>query len=208
LNYIVLSPIGKTREKYLSQFITAVKLLKPAPREVVFCVDLDSDIIIEDEDITVRYSPEMSRHHGDLKRICSAREILRKHFIYHPRNYEMALWIDSDIIVPPEIPEILKQVMEEEGCLIVVNKYDGRGDGQWCGSGVMLTHRQACTASRFWVGNIYNHEGVEKHLSEDFCFFAIFDQGTHFLKLWTGKSGRKCNEYVKVKHLMDKRKNE
>ena len=43
-------------------------------------------------------------------------------------------------------------------------------------------------------------EGVEKHLSEDFVFFAIFDQGRNFLKRWTGRTGRVCGEFVKVDH--------
>jgi len=205
MNYIVLSPVGRTRHQYLEAFTESLKLLTPPPREIVFCVDLDSEIEINKDDITVRYSPEMSCYHGELKRICTAREILRKHFIYHKDNYELALWIDSDIIVPPETPIILKEKMDEKNCLIVVNKYDGRNNGQWCGSGVMLTHRHACTASRFWVGNIYDENGVEKHLSEDFVFFAIFDQGRGSFERLIGKQGRICDEYVKVNHLMEKR---
>ena len=64
----------------------------------------------------------------------------------------------------------------------------------------MLTHKIACTASRFWIGRIMDTEGVEKHLSEDFVFFAIFDQGRNFLKRWTGRTGRVCGEFVKVDH--------
>ena len=206
MNYVVLSPVGRTRRKYLAQFIKSLKQLEPPPREIVFCIDLDSKIVIDDEAITVRYNPEMDCYHGELKRICSAREILRKHFIYHRDNYELALWIDSDIIVPPETPAVLKRVMDEENCLIVVNKYDGRSNNQWCGSGLMLTHRHACTASRFWVGNIYDKNGVEKHLSEDFVFFAIFDQGRGSFQRWVGKQGRICDEYVRVNHLMGEKR--
>jgi hypothetical protein len=173
---------------------------------MVFCIDLDSNIEVNDDDITVRYSPEMSCQHGELKRICMAREILRKHFIHHKNNYELALWLDSDIIVPPQTPAVLKRKMDEENCLVVVNKYDGRNNNQWCGSGVMLTHRHACTASRFWVGNIYDENGVEKHLSEDFVFFAIFDQGKSCFKRWAGRQGRICGEYVRVNHLMEEKK--
>ena len=206
MNYVVLSPVGKTRLHHLEAFTESLKRLQPPPREIVFCVDLDSGIVVDDADITIRYSSEMSVYHGELKRICSAREILRKHFIYHRDNYELALWIDSDIIVPPETPAVLKEKMDEKNCLVVVNKYAGRNNNLWCGSGVMLTHRHACTASRFWVGNIYDEKGVEKHLSEDFVFFAIFDQGKPLFRRWTGKQGRICDEYVKVRHLMEQKK--
>jgi len=206
MNYVVLSPVGRTRRQYLELFIESLKLLNPPPREIVFCIDLDSLIDINDDVITIRYSPEMSCPHGELKRICTAREILRKHFIHHKNNYELALWIDSDIIVPPETPSILKAKMDEKNSLIVVNKYDGRNNNQWCGSGLMLTHRHACTASRFWVGNIYIEDGVEKHLSEDFIFFAIFDQGRHALKRLLGKQGRICDEYVEVNHMMEEKR--
>ena len=93
-------------------------------------------------------------------------------------------------------------VMEEEKVWIVVNKYQGRDDMLWCGSGVMLTHKHACTASKFWVGIIYDKEGTEKHLSEDFVFFSIFDQGRHLFEIWTGRSGRVCDEFVKVEHRL------
>ena len=134
MNYVVLSPVGKSRRQHLDAFTEAVKLLTPPPREIVFCIDMDSGIKIDDDAITVKHSPEMSVYHGELKRICSAREILRKHFIYHRDNYELALWIDSDIIVPPETPTVLKEKMNEKNCLVVVNKYAGRNDNMWCGS--------------------------------------------------------------------------
>ena len=213
MRYIVLSPVGDHRKKYLAEFLGAVRKLKPAPEQIVLCIDFDSDIEINAPDVTVKINADIDCYRGHLKRICSAREILRKHFIYHPQNYEWALWIDSDIMVPPETVQTLRQKMDENNCLIVVNKYDGRSNGeggrrQWCGSGVMLTHRHACTASRFWVGNIIDQKGVEKHLSEDFVFFAIFDQGGFLFKMWTDRKGRVCDEYVKVRHLMEKRRNE
>jgi len=65
----------------------------------------------------------------------------------------------------------------------------------------MLTHRHACTASKFWVGNVYV-DGKENHLSEDFMFFALFDQGRTVLKRLTGKTGRICDEFVKTKHVI------
>lgn len=204
--YIVLSPVGDHRADYLDEFIEAVKNFNPPPKEIVLCLDLDTKLQINNENVTVKYSPEIGSNPSMLSRICSAREILRNHFIYN--KYELALWIDSDIICPPELPETLYDVMEKEQCLIVVNKYQGRGEGNnmWCGSGVMLTSKNACTASKFWVGNIYTEGGEEKHLSEDFVFFAIFDQGKHPLKIWTGRTGRVCDEYVKVKHYLNRRK--
>lgn len=202
-DYILLSPIGDHRAVYLDDFLDAVRKFTPPPKEIVLCFDIDTIIDVSKySDVVIRYSPELFHNKSYLPRIASAREILRKYFIYHPAKYETALWIDCDIIAPPELPAVLHSVMEEEEVHIVVNKYDGRTPGrQWCGSGVMLTSRTACTASIFHVGNIYTPDGEEKHLSEDFCFFAIFDQGRHFLKIWTGRSGRICDEYVRVEHL-------
>lgn len=205
-DYIVLSPVGDHRAKHLDEFIAAAWAFNPPPKEVVLCLDVDTELdvdAIRAQGVTVKFSPEIGSYRSTLSRICSAREILRNHFIYG--KYTLAQWIDSDIITPPELPSTLYGVMEREQCWLVVNQYQGRGEpgDMWCGSGVMLTHQHACTASRFWVGNIYTADGVEKHLSEDFVFFAIFDQGSWPLKNWTGRSGRVCKEYVKVRHILE-----
>ncbi len=196
--YIVLSPVGHYRTKDIKDFLKALKNLTPPPAEIVLCFDIGCEFDHTAlQGVTIKLSPSMG-HRGSLERICEAREILRKHFIYG--KYDQALWVDSDIILPPETSRVLMDVMEDKKVWIVVNKYQGRGEELWCGSGVMLTHRNACTASRFWVGNIIDKDGVEKHLSEDFVFFAIFDQGRFLLDLWTGRSGRVCDEFVKVEH--------
>lgn len=198
--YVVLSPVGHYRTKYLEDFLEALKVLAPPPAEIVLCFDLDSEFDYKKlQGVTIKLSPSMGRR-GSLERICEAREILRNHFISGP--YNQALWVDSDIIIPPETPRVLYDVMEDKKVWVVVNKYQGRGEELWCGSGLMLTHRQACTASRFWVGIIMDRDGNEKHLSEDFVFFAIFDQGRFLLDLWTGRSGRVCSEFVKVEHRL------
>jgi len=205
-DYIVLSPVGDHRAKHLDEFISAAWAFDPPPKEVVLCLDVDTELdvnALRAQGVTVKFSPEIGSHRSTLARICSAREILRKHFIYG--KYELAQWIDSDIIAPKKLPKTLYDVMEDEQCWLIVNKYQGRGEGEmWCGSGVMLTHRHTCTASRFWVGNIYTEDGTEKHLSEDFVFFAIFDQGKWPMNIWTGRSGRVCDEYVKVKHMLER----
>ena len=59
--------------------------------------------------MTVKFSQSLA-HRGSLDRICAAREILRKYFIHS--GYKQALWVDSDIILPPETPEVLMDVME------------------------------------------------------------------------------------------------
>ena len=212
MKYILLSPVGQHKRHHLLKFAEAVRNLNPAPEEIVLCLDADSTPIsipflgLPFEKTIIKTNPAIEYPSGDLQRICSAREILRNHFIYHPKKYEYALWVDSDILLPPNTAEVLRQIMEKENCLVVVNKYQGRNRDMWCGSGVMLTSRDACTASRFWVGITHDKDGVEKHLSEDFVFFAILDQGRTFLKGWCGKSGRVCDEYVKVEHLLEKEK--
>ncbi len=200
--YIVLSPVGRHRTRDIDDFLAALKALTPPPEEIILCFDTDAEFEWAAlEGVTIKLSPSESlAHRGSLDRICAAREILRKYFINS--EYKQALWVDSDILLPPETPTVLMEAMEKEQVWIVVNKYQGRNDRMWCGSGVMLTHRNACTASRFWVGNIIDENGVEKHLSEDFVFFAIFDQGKMLFKLWTGRSGRTCREFVKVEHRL------
>ncbi len=198
MKYIVLSPVGVSRSKHLEDWVDSVKMLVPQPEEIVICVDIDSTFDIP-EGVTVLKSPVTDYYKGHLERICSGREILRRYYI--KKDIPFSLWIDSDIVVPPETPKVLYDVWESKNVYVVVNKYAGRNDRLWCGSGVMFMERNACLLSRFWVSYIFDKEGNEKHLSEDFIFFAIFDQGKNMVKKWTGKSGRVCEEFVKVEHL-------
>jgi len=198
--YITLTPIGDHKEKYLMDFLGSLRSLDPPPVERVVCLDLDTSLPLEIfTEEKILFSPAIDAQRTSLERICYAREILRNYFLKTKVDY--ALWIDSDILVPPEIFKVLYEVMEKKKVWIVVNKYLGSPTNYWCGSACMLTHRQACMASRFWVGEILTPEGEIKHLSEDFIFFSIFDQGGPFLKLWTGRSGRVCDQFVTVKHL-------
>ncbi|KKK97803.1 hypothetical protein LCGC14_2649100 [marine sediment metagenome] len=41
--YVVLSPVGHYRTKYLEDFLEALKVLAPPPAEIVLCFDLDSE---------------------------------------------------------------------------------------------------------------------------------------------------------------------
>ena len=203
LDYIVLSPVGNGKRYIIDRFLEHVRRFDPPPKEIVVCLALDHKFDLNQFDgCVIRYSSEIAAQDGSLERICDSREVLRKYFIYHPANYERALWIDTDVLCPPELPRVLAEKMDEKECLIVVNKTMGRtGERLLCGSGVMLTHRHACTASKFWVGNIYI-DGKENHLSEDFMFFALFDQGKHSLKRLTGRSGRVCDNYVETNHVI------
>jgi len=201
MKYVLLSPVGKTRVSHLEEWVNAAKKLTPPPEEIVVCVDVDRDFDVP-EGITALESPVVDYYKGHLERICSAREALRRYYL--EKKYPFALWVDSDIIVPQETPEVLYNVWREANVYVVVNKYQGRGDRLWCGSGVMFMERNACLLSRFWVSYIFTPEGEEKHLSEDFIFFAIFDQGKHMLKEWSGKGGRVCDEFVQVEHRLVK----
>jgi len=198
MNYIVLSPVGKTRLKHFDAWLENVLSFTPPPSEIVICIDEDMDFTPPDN-VTLLYSPTIDYYHGHLERICSGREVLRRYFL--SQEHENALWIDSDITLPPETPTILSEVLHEENVYVVVNKYQGRGDSKWCGSGVMFMQKNACRLSRFWVSYIWTEDGEEKHLSEDFIFFAIFDQGSRLLEQWSGKRGRVCKEYVIATHL-------
>lgn len=202
MKYVLLSPVGKTRINYLEEWVSTAKKLTPPPEEIVICVDVDREFDIPDG-ITVLESPVADYYKGHLERICSAREVLRRYFL--KTGLPFSLWLDSDIMVPPETPSVLHKVWETENVYVVVNKYQGRGDTMWCGSGVMFMERNACLLSRFWVSYIFTPEGEEKHLSEDFIFFAIFDQGKHALKRWAGKGGRMCDEFIQVEHRMVER---
>ena len=207
--YIALSPIGDHKYETIPAFLEALRNQDPPPDDIVFCFDVDTALNPEEYGVTVRYSPELSVGRGILERICSAREILRKHFIYHPKDYQFGLWVDCDIVVPPNLFRTLYEKMEEENALVVVNKYQGRVHGDekrmWCGSGVMLTHKIACMVSQFYLGKVPREDGRLTNLSEDFMFFAGIDQGRYFLKQWTGRSGRVCEEFVEVEHRWKKR---
>lgn len=198
MKYIVLSPVGHTRAKHLVAWVESVKKLIPPPEEIAICVDVDYEFDIPDG-VTVFKSPVTDYYKGHLERICSGREVLRRYFLR--KEYPFALWIDSDIVVPPETPKVLHEAWESENVYVVVNKYAGRNDRLWCGSGVMFMERNACLLSRFWVSYVFGPDGKEHHLSEDFVFFAIFDQGRKLVKDWSGKNGRICKEFVKVEHL-------
>jgi len=201
MRYIVLSPIGKHRRKTLVKFVESIRAFSIQPEEIVFCRDYDDDPI-DIEGIKELISPEISVRRGELERIASAREILRKYFVYKT-DCEFALWIDCDIICPPNLPDVLYDVFCKDRNLVIVNRYRGRGDKDkmWCGSGVMLTHRNACTMSRFFIGKV--DIGIKiMNLSEDFMFFSIFDQGRIFLEAYTDYKGRVCREYVKVEHIL------
>jgi hypothetical protein len=198
-DYILLSPIGEHKKYSVEDFITSIHNFEHKPSDIVFCVDLDSSLVSlkERKDLTILFNPEIFIGPSYLERICSAREILRKYFIYGPHTW--ALWIDSDIIAPPETPDVLLDVAEKEDCLLVCNKYDGRTGHKWSGSGVMLTHKYACTISRFWVGSI-----EDRNISEDFVFFSIFDQARHVLKMKSGKKNtRVIGEFVETYHWMN-----
>jgi len=200
--YIVLTPFGDHKHYALKEFIRSLNKLRPQPEMKIICADLDTKYKdeLESYDLVVYYSPEIFSPPSYLERICMSREILRKKFIYS--NYEWSLWIDSDIIVPPDTPRILYKIAKDSNCLVVSNGYPGSYGHEheiWHGSGVMLTNKLACTGSRFWVADFNG-----KHLSEDFVFLSILDQGSYFIEQYTGRKARIVGEFVKVKHLSHK----
>ena len=198
MSYIVLTPVGNHKLYSLDQFLEAVRRFEPKPAEIVLCIDLDcprKDEISKIEDIKVLYNPEIFVSPSYLERICSAREILRKYFIYS--KYEWALWIDSDIICPPETPKVLLKVAEKKNCILVSNQYPARTTGYWSGSGCMLTHKLACTLSKFWIGRL-----GKKNISEDFVFLSIVDKSKYFIREFLGKEARVVGKFIKVEHIL------
>jgi hypothetical protein len=215
MKYIVISPVGNGKGYCIKDFIEKVKAFEPAPHQIVLGLHLDHGFDLTDpmfEGITIVYDSCIDGAGGSLERICSNREVLRLFFVNHKERYEHALWIDTDIMCPPETPAVLHQAIVDNNVLIAVNKVKGRGTDRYlCGSGMMFMHRIAATVSRFYVGIIepeyvvgegaWAPDGLEKHLSEDFMFFAMFDQGRHFLDMWCGMSGRLCDHFVEVEHI-------
>jgi len=121
---------------------------------------------------------------------------LRKYFI--KSKYEWALWLDSDIIPPPELPKILYEIAIKENALCVVNAYPGRNGKYWHGAGCMLTHKDVCKVSKFGIPYF---SSTGKHLSEDAYFLSIL-RGLNAFSQWIGKKVIVEGKFVEVKHII------
>ena len=209
IDYIILTPIAPHKLYSLDRFLKNITLFQPLAKEIVFCAEpecvgeiLKREKILKEKGIKLvvfTLEPEVlsKTEPTCLERIKYSREHLRYYFI--SSQFQWALWLDSDIIPEPNIAQVLMDVAQKEKVLAVTNSYPGRGDFSWQGIGCTLTHKAACTLTRFEIGYIL-WEGEEKHLSEDFCFFAILDRGEPFIKKWTGWGSRKTDTFVSVWH--------
>lgn len=170
--YMVLSPVSPNRIHVLDRFIEAAKAFDPGPEEIVLCIDWDEFDLWElrdREDITTLITSEaMGFSRGSCKRIGASRNLLSKYVIDSP--YDWALFIDSDIICPPELPELILETIEDENLIGLCHSYLGRGQSLWSGSGIMMVHKNVCKASTFFAAD----PGPDiVGGSEDYTFLAI-----------------------------------
>lgn len=204
-DYALLSPVGGTRLYAVEQFFRHIDRFSHKPAQTIVCVDSETDLEMFRLGIT-----EPTRLHGNerlrrgyLPRIADAREKLRRYFLKHT-NLDWALWVDSDILAPPELPDRLLQIAEKENSILICNQYPARGEEgkerrNWQGSGCMLTHRIACDIGRFLVTN-FDFEGRRRNISEDYNFFSLVTGSAPVV----GKGGRISGEFVVVKHWLSK----
>lgn len=205
-DYALLSPVGETRLYALEQFFKHIDRFSPKPAQTIVCVDSETDLEMDRLRIA-----EPTRLHGNeklrlgyLPRIADAREKLRRYFLRNT-DLDWALWIDSDILAPPELPGKLLQVAEERNAILICNGYPGRSrEGlNWHGSGCMLTNRIACDVGRFLVVD-FDIGGHRMNISEDYNFFSLITGAASLIKQYTGKECRISGDFVVVKHWMNK----
>ncbi len=201
MKYVFMSPIGITRRYALPYFLEGISRLDPAPDRVVFAVDSDapSDLVEElrsfaDEILEI---PAVD-HPGLLSRISAAREALREWFL--SSKYDLSFWLDSDIVVPPDLPLLLYRIHSATHHVVVVHCYPGRGEGAiWHGSGVMLVHRYGAEIGRFIVTSV---KGM--HISEDYNFFSLVSGAEPLLEHYHGMRGvAKVCVRPDVRHYLD-----
>jgi len=209
--YLILSAVGNYMGYILPEFIEACRSQVPKPAKIVLCLHADHPFNlseIEAEDIYIEINPEMFVPDKIPPRIETSMEILRLHFIHNPLGIEYALWIDTDVIIPSNTFAALYKASVESDSLITTNKVQGReSKNKFCGPALMLTYFDACTLSKFFRGMYRNPEGYIQSndgvmwstFSEDYVFFAVFDQCSGSLP--TGRTrGRICEEFVEVDH--------
>lgn len=205
-DYVLLSPVGSTRLYAVEEFFKHINRFSYKPAKVVVCVDSETDKEMDRLSIT-----EPTRIWGNerlrrslLPRIAFARERLRRYFLKKTK-LNWALWLDSDILAPPELPEKLLQIAEEKNAILICNQYPGRGEEgfKWSGSGCMLTHRIACDIGRFLVVN-FEVGGRRRNISEDYNFFSLITGASGIIKRDTGKECRISGDFVAVRHWISK----
>lgn len=201
--YILLSPLGDTRVYATEEFFKHVGNFIYKPAEIVVCVEPKVESELNRLGITeiTKLLGNLRLRAGYLPRIAYARERLREYFLN--TSLDWALWLDSDILAPPELPEKLLQVADEKNSILICNKYPGRGEEKWSGSGCILTHRIACDIGRFMVVSL-DVGDIRKNICEDYNFFSLVTGAASIIKRYTGKEGRVTGEFVTVKHWINR----
>lgn len=201
--YILLSPLGDTRAYATEEFFKHIGNFIYKPSEIVVCVEPKAEAELDRLSITglTKLYGDLTLQSSCLPRIAYAREKLREYFLN--TSLDWALWLDSDILAPPELPEKLLQVADEKNSVLICNKYPGRGEEKWSGSGCILTHRVACDVGRFMVVSL-DAGDRRKNISEDYNFFSLVTGAAPIIKRYTGKESRITGDFVTVKHWINK----
>ena len=105
-DYALLSPVGSTRLYALEGFFKHIDRFSHKPAEIIVCVDSGTGKEMDRLGVTglARLYANERLQLGMLPRIADAREKLRRYFLRHTK-LDWALWLDSDILAPPELPE-------------------------------------------------------------------------------------------------------
>jgi len=158
--------------KIFDMWLDAVQRLDPAPCEVVVASDHDFP---EDPRYTlVRFKPWLPYYVPEhsygrkLLKIGEGREAVRRHFL--EKGYEWLLFLDSDVIAPPETFKVMHGLAERHKVQIVQNLAEQRTGGigaVWFGC--VLIHRDVLRNVVFYS----IAASGDSWLSEDWIFFNI-----------------------------------
>jgi len=203
--YCVLTPVGMHKLYALDFYFDGINKLNHKPDVVVLAPDHEVYEEVDrlaSEKLTVPHITLKIRFEGEkgsLKRICKAREELRKWFLNSKHGW--ALWIDSDIALHPDLPAKLLEYAIKNKVLSIFHGYPGRAYGGkgivWHGSGIILTHRYACQVARFMVTRFKN-----MNISEDYNFKSLLRGATPLVKHMFGFTITIDLDLLPVKHYI------
>lgn len=202
--YILVTLIGGHKLYSMPLFWEYVEGLNVQPVEIIVSCTKE----VYDQAIESYHGVTPVRHiHGEgdladdhIHSTTAAREALRQELITLP--YEWSLWLDNDMLVPPEMIEQFSSLIETEPLLLWVNAFHparqkalyARG-GERHGLGSSFIHKELLEAVPFIH---YRLRG--KNLGDDYLWKLIATQFmTNFKSIMCGISGRLFN----VKHAVE-----
>jgi len=205
-DYVILTPVGSYHLYALEDYVESILSLRHKPRLVAWAVDPETADEarskakrLDENGIPVEVIvPEYGgAYRTSLERITIAREVLRAYAL--STSYDWFLYINSDIMVHPDLPGAMLEVALKTKTLCLIHGYYGREKLVWHGGGIILAHRNALTVSRFMITYFY-HNGRRYNVSEDYNFKALLHYAEPYVKSVTGWYTIEYVDILPVKH--------